>query len=157
MSIFAKKGDPVQGSRGNGGSVASGVGPAFGISEAIQLLRSLPNDQNAELIVRVVRTTLESLNVHLSDIIDDASRKEQLTEERVAAVRGQVADLEQQLAGLRHDIETLEAELRETSEVRERLQMADKIGGGARGSASPTPPHGQHGPPPLPPGARQPG
>jgi uncharacterized small protein (DUF1192 family) len=144
MSIFAKKGDPEPGSRGDGGLTARGGGHPFGITEAIQLLRSLPNDQNAELIVRVMRTTLESLNVHLSDIIDDANRKQQLTEERIGAVRGQVGDLEKQLATLRREIETLEAELKETSDVRERLQMADKAGGGTSGSP------GQHGPPPVP-------
>src|SRR5437016_1275927 len=114
MSIFAKKSDPEQGSRGEGSLVAGGLGRRYGIAEATQLLRSLPTDQNSELVVRVVRTTLESLNVHLSDIIDDASRKQQATEERIAAVQDQVSDLEKQLQTLRQEIVGLESDLKET-------------------------------------------
>ncbi len=159
MSIFAKKNDAEQGWRGDRRPGTSGVGRAFGIAEATQLLRSLPTDQNADLIVRVVRTTLESLDVHLADIIDDATRKQQLTEERIVAVQGQIADLEKQLAGLRQEIAVMEADLRETTDVKERLQIAEQGGGGAYGGAARTDvaqtlPYGQHLPPPLPGTAR---
>ena len=158
MSIFAKKTDADQGSRGDRRPSTS-AGVAFGITEATQLLRSLPIDQNPELIVRVVRTTLESLDVHLSDIIADATRKEQVTEERFAAVQGQVADLEKQLAGLRQEIGALEFDLKETTDVKERLQIAEKGSGGAHGAGAradvaQTLPYGQHLPPPLPGTAR---
>jgi hypothetical protein len=156
MSIFAKKSDPEQGSRGDL-AAGGGLGRAYGIAQAIQLLRSLPTEQNSELIVRVVRTTLESLNVHLSDIIDDASRKQHLTEERIAAVQIQVGDLEKQLETLRQEIVGLESDLKETTDVKERLQMADKAGGGAPHSESGQTLGYGHGPPPVPRGARTPG
>src|SRR4051794_11464087 len=109
MSIFAKKVD----SRGDveparpiealstampkpkpsaAASAASGRG--YGIAEAIQLMRSLPIDQNVDLVVRVIRATLASLNVRVQDIIDDATRKEKSTEEGITALHGKVADLE---------------------------------------------------------------
>lgn len=148
MSIFAKKIDSEQGSRGEAGV----AGRAFGIDEAIQLLRSLPIDQNADLIVRVVRTTLQSLNVHLPDIIEDASRKQRGTQERIAAVHIQIADLEKRLEGHRQELTALDAELKETTTVKERLQMAEKAAGHpARHEPSHTPAHGQ--PPPPPPAA----
>jgi len=157
MSIFAKRSESEQGSRGHVSLAAGGPGRPFGIAEAIQLLRSLPTEQNSELIVRVVRTTLESLNVHLSDIIDDASRKQQQTEERIAAVQFQVSDLEKQLETLRQEIVGLEADLKETTDVKERLEMADKAGGDApRSESGQTLGYG-HGPPPVPRGARTPG
>jgi DNA-binding transcriptional MerR regulator len=159
MSIFAKKSEGEQGSRGDRSPGTSGLGRGYGIAEAIQLLRSLPTDQDSDLIVRVVRTTLESLGVRLSDIVDDATHKQQLTEERISAVRDQVVDLEKQLAELRGEIAGLEGDLKETTEVKERLQMADKGSTGARSGASrgegpPTLSYGQHMPPPLPGAAR---
>src|SRR5687768_9188811 len=51
-------------------------GPDFGINAAIQLMRSLPVDQNPELVVTVIKTTLESLRVKVPEIIADATRKQ---------------------------------------------------------------------------------
>jgi septal ring factor EnvC (AmiA/AmiB activator) len=155
MSIFAKKSEGEQGSRWDRSLLASKHAHPYGIAEAVQLLRSLPNDQNGDLIVRVVRSTLESLNVHLPDIIADATRKQELTQERLGSIHGQVADLEKQLEALRHEIAELEADLKETSDVKERLEMADKGGGGAqRAEHAHTLGYGQQLPPPLPGGAR---
>ena len=131
MAIFAKKqeGDPKANAEGGGASAASlvsGPKPAYGIAEAIQLMRALPVDQQPDLVVRVVRATLGSLNVHLPDIIEDASRKQKQVEDRIAAEHGQVADLEKQLEARRREIAGLEADLKETTTVKERLQMAEK-------------------------------
>src|SRR5204863_266091 len=49
---------------------ANGSAPAYGIGDAIQLMRSLPTDGNADLVTRVVRVTLGSVNVRLEDIIE---------------------------------------------------------------------------------------
>jgi uncharacterized small protein (DUF1192 family) len=135
-SIFAKKSDPEQGSKGEAGLSAGGPGREYGIAEAIRLLQSLPNDQNADLVMRVVCTTLESLNVHLPDIIDDATGKQQLTQERIAETHAEVAELERQLGVLREEIATLEADLKETTTVKERLQMAEKSTGTSPGFSS---------------------
>src|SRR4051794_4868651 len=48
----------------------------FGIDNAIALMRSVPMDQNADLVIKVVRATLESLNVRVSDIVRDAERRQ---------------------------------------------------------------------------------
>ena len=122
------------------GTVAAAPRPAYGIQEAIQLMRTLPVDQNAELVVRVVRATLASLNVQLSVIIDDATRKQKLTQDRITAEHGQIADLEKQLEVHRKEIASLEADLKETTAVKERLQQAEKLAGLA--GAPGTPPLG---------------
>src|SRR3954470_13990963 len=142
MSIFAKKQDSEQKADQNQKLTADpspAAGPAtsasrngYGIAEAIQLLRALPVDQNPDLVVRVVRATLASLNVHLSDIIEDASKKQKATQDRIASEHGKVADLEKQLAEHRKEIAALEADLKETTTVKDRLQMAEK--------SPPTPP-----------------
>jgi hypothetical protein len=131
MSIFAKKQelDQKAGTEG-GGAPATTNTPAgragYGIAEAIQLLRGLPVDQNPDLVVRVVRATLASLSVHLSDIIEDANKKQKATQERIASEHAKVGELEKQLAEHRKEIAGLEADLKETTTVKERLQMAEK-------------------------------
>jgi hypothetical protein len=137
MSIFAKKDSEqkadqkvVTADTSPGAvPVASASRNGYGIAEAIQLLRGLPVDQNPDLVVRVVRATLASLNVRLSDIIDDATKKQKATQERIAAEHNKVADLEKQLADHRKEIAMLEADLKETTIVKDRLQLAEKSAG----------------------------
>ena len=138
MSIFAKKQEWEQknGAEGGGAPATTSTPSArggYGIAEAIQLLRGLPVDQNPDLVVRVVRATLASLSVHLSDIIEDANKKQKATQERIATQHAKVAELEKQLGEHRKEIAALEADLKETTTVKERLQMAEKSSG------SPTP------------------
>jgi hypothetical protein len=135
MSIFAKKQEWESKAAPDIGPPASSTASRkdYGIAEAIQLLRGLPVDQNVELVVRVVRATLASLNVRLADIIEDANRKQKATQDRIAGEHAKVAELEKQLADHRREISALEADLKETTTVKERLQMAEK-------AASNTPP-----------------
>jgi hypothetical protein len=152
MAIFAKKPEwdqkhsaEVGGTPGAPPAVAPSKG-GYGIGEAIQLMRSLPVDQHPDLVVRVVRATLGSLNVHLPDIIEDASKKQKTVQDRIAAVHAQIGELEKQLEAHKRDIAALEADLKETTSVKERLQMAEKLAGApataAGAPAHPTPPVG---------------
>jgi hypothetical protein len=158
MAIFAKKSESDPRSTME---IAPAPTPAaaaskspFGIAEAIQLLRTLSANgeggQSGDLVIRVVRATLASLNVHLTDIIDDASRKQKLTQDRIAAVQAQIADLEKQLEAQRREVASLEADLKETTTVKERLQVAEK-------SASAVPSFAKNENTPLPPLSSLPG
>jgi hypothetical protein len=146
MAIFAKKQEEDH-KAGAGMGVMPAAAPAsstsssksYGIGEAIQLMRGLPVDQHPDLVVRVVRATLGSLNVHLPDIIEDASKKQKTVQDRIAAVHAQIAELEKQLEAHRRDISGLEADLKETTSVKERLQMAEKLAATAH---APPPPSG---------------
>jgi hypothetical protein len=100
---------------------------AYGIADAILLMRSLPVDQNVDLIVQVIRATLASMNVKVQDIIEDAIRKEKATEAGISALHGKVADLERELDARRQEILGLEGDLKETTAVKERLQLAEDI------------------------------
>jgi hypothetical protein len=148
MSIFAKKPEWEQKTMPEVGPLPQPTTPVkatgrFGIGEAIQLLRGLPSDQNSELVVRVVRATLASFDVHLPDIIEDASRRQKSVSERIAAVHGQMAELERQLEGHRREINAMEADLKETTAVKERLLQAEKTAALAAGGSRarrPTPP-----------------
>jgi hypothetical protein len=98
----------------------------FGIDDAILLMRSLPADPNMGLVVRVVRVTLGAVHVSIEEIIADAVRKEEHIKSSITAIETQMADLEKQLAVLRHDITVHQADLKETVNVREKLHMADQ-------------------------------
>ena len=99
----------------------------YGIGDAIQLMRSLPVDQNVDLVVQVIRATLASMNVRVQDIIEDASRKEQATEAGIASLHGQIAELEHELDARRQEIVGLESDLQETIAVKNRLQLAESM------------------------------
>ena len=100
--------------------------PTYGINQAIQLMRGLPVDQNPELVVIVIKSTLESLKVKVSDIINDADRKTKDLEERVSNLKRAIADFEKEIETRKEEIGRLEADHKETSNVRQRLELAEK-------------------------------
>lgn len=103
--------------------------PHYGIEQAIQLMRALPVDQNPQLVVAVIKTTLESLKVKVSDIISDAARKQKDLEERVSNLKRAIADFEKEIETRREEIARLEADHKETTAVRGRLELAEKAQG----------------------------
>jgi hypothetical protein len=100
----------------------------YGIDRAIQLMRSLPQTQNIELVVMVIKTTLESLKVNVSDIIEDAISKERELQTRIAVLKDEIGVLEKQVELRVDEIVRLEAAHAETTSVKERLQLAEKTG-----------------------------
>jgi hypothetical protein len=90
-------------------SGAPARGPAVGIDHAIMLMRQLPTDKNVDLVVRVLKTTLESLNVRVVDIVADAARRQQEIEGRVSQLKSEIATLEQEIAKRTDEIDRLEA------------------------------------------------
>jgi hypothetical protein len=98
----------------------------YGINNAIQLMRALPVDQNVELVVQVIKTTLESLKVKVSDIIADAARKQKDLEGRVANLKSEIDAFEKEIAQRKAEIASLEADHSETTNVKARLELAEK-------------------------------
>jgi hypothetical protein len=99
----------------------------YGIEQAIQLMRALPvADANVELVVAVVKTTLESLKVRIADIIVDAARKQKDLEDRVDRLQKEIVDFEREITQRRETIGLLEADHAETSSVKQRLELAEK-------------------------------
>jgi 3-oxoacyl-ACP reductase-like protein len=89
--------------------------PDYGINKAIELMRLLPED-NIELIVRVVKTTLESTNINVATIVHDATRKQAQIEARVGVLKNEIA--------------LLETDHKETTSVKDRLVLAEKLSAG---------------------------
>jgi hypothetical protein len=130
MSLFGKKDSGEAGSGHEGKSRAKAGGKrSYGIAETTLLMRTLPVDQNVELVVRVVRSTLESMNVQLPEIIEDAVAREKDLQGRMATLNGEIAEFTKQIDGRRQEISRLEEELTETTTVKERLLLAQKLAG----------------------------
>jgi len=99
--------------------------PDYGIDKAIELMRQLPQD-NVELVVRVVKTTLHSLRIDVSSIIKDATRKQNEVQARISVLRKEIADLESEIGTRRGEIATLDADYKETTMVKDRLSLAER-------------------------------
>jgi hypothetical protein len=105
----------------------SGTAPsAFGIEDAIKLMQSLPADPNMALVGRVVRVTLNAVNVRVEDILADGARREKAIQTEINALEREIVDLERQVEAKRADISTKQAAVKEISSVRERLRLADQ-------------------------------
>ena len=113
---------------------------SYGIDDAIQLMRTLPQE-NVELVVRVVKHTLESTRIDIASIIDDATQKQQRIEARVGVLKDAIADLEKEIHVRKKEIDELETDHRETTKVKERLILAEKLTSGraVERESNPTP------------------
>ncbi len=110
----------------------------FGIDKAIELMRTLPAD-NVELVVQVVKLTLELTKVKVRSIIDDATRKQEDIQGRIKVLKGEIEEFEKEISTRKEEITALEADFAETTTVKDRLQLAEKItrpGAGGGGGAS---------------------
>jgi uncharacterized small protein (DUF1192 family) len=125
-----------EGGSGAGGRPELGRGRLrYGIDDAIQLMRTLPSE-NVELVVEVVKRTLESARVPVPAIIDDATHKQHEIETRIDTLKREIADFEQQIAARRDEIARLEADHAETTHVKDHLLLAEKLVGAVDGDGT---------------------
>jgi hypothetical protein len=117
-----------------------------GIDDAIQLMRTLPLNQNLDLVLLVVRNTLASMNVELKHVIDDGTSKEDRLGKTITNIKAGLADLEREMAARKQELAAVEADLAETRGVKERLELAaqreimgSSHGGGTSGRPLPPP------------------
>ncbi len=106
------------------------AGSDYGIQQAIALLRKLPehNLEQVKLVMRVLKSALESTGLEIGPIIDDAIRRQGDLEENVDRLEAEIADLEGEIKDRQAETARLEADLKETTMVRERLELAEKRG-----------------------------
>ena len=111
----------------SGEPIRTPVDQGYGIEEAISLMRRVP-DEKPELVVLVVKKTLESANIRIAPIINDATSRQKRIDNRVASLQHEVATLQGEVAALAEDILSLQADRDETSLVKERLELALTLG-----------------------------
>jgi hypothetical protein len=102
--------------------------PAYGIADAINLMRSLPQDlQTTDIVVQVIKRTLESAKIDVAAIIGDATQKEDMIEKRIRELQAEIENYQVQIQTRSGEITRLQSDLEETSRVKERLVMAEKL------------------------------
>jgi hypothetical protein len=121
MSLFGKKSEDTD--------VANGSAPprhrgGYGIDDAIQLMRTLPVQQQPDLVLLVVRNTLASMHVDLRHVIDSGSAKQERLRTAIAKISAAITELESEIGARRQELAQVEADLNETNAVKERLEMA---------------------------------
>jgi hypothetical protein len=96
----------------------------YGIDRAIQLMRTLPVEENAALVATVIAGTLSSLDMKVSDIIEDATALQKDLQGKIGAIKAKNTSLEKEIERGVDEIVKLEAALAEATSVKERLQLA---------------------------------
>jgi hypothetical protein len=123
---------PVDEAAGAGSAAVAGPPvlerPRFGIDDAVRLMRALPVSENPELVIQVLKTTLESLQIKIDEIIDEASQKEKSLDLRINILRREVTQLEHQVQLRKEEIIQVDHDLAETGNVRQQLLLAVKPG-----------------------------
>ncbi|HXT99362.1 MAG TPA: hypothetical protein VN903_00120 [Polyangia bacterium] len=89
-------------------------------------MRSLPTEQNPELVATVITTTLTSLEMNVSEIIDDARSHQADLEAKIGSIKAKNIALEKEIEAGVDEIVKLEATLAEILSVKERLELAHK-------------------------------
>lgn len=99
---------------------------SYGIEHAIQLMRELPKGE-LEVVVTVVKKTLESMSVTVTDIIQDAEFKEQDIRQKSDQLSQEIVDLESQISDRKVQICELNEQAKETSMVKNHLKLAEQL------------------------------
>jgi hypothetical protein len=108
--------------------------PAFTIDDMISLMRQLPS-RSLELVMQVVKKTLESVGVELATIIEAAREREENLELRIGDLKLDIDRLEGEIATRKREITKLEGEQKEVAQVKERLSLALRLEGASEAMA----------------------
>lgn len=97
----------------------------YGIDEAMKLVRGLPKKHLDDAVVAsIIKQTLASVDVYLSDIIEDAGRKEAEIGEESHRIEDDIAELTAKMRALKQELVVLQGQLDETVAVRNFLRKA---------------------------------
>jgi len=157
MSLFGKKPEPPPASQPSSQPndephrYAPATSRSYGVADLIRLLKTIPVDQHPDLVVRVVKTTLESVGVQSSQVIDDAVRLEAAINEQMATLEGEIEALTAEIRVRRERIAELNVERADTTNAKERLLGAEGESGPSTPGDSASSTKQRSLPPPLPP------
>lgn len=100
--------------------------PEYGIQETIKLLRAMPKGDQ-DIVLMVVKKTLESMDVRVADIIRDAEIKEKGFNQLLSTLRAEVTDYQSKVKTKQQEIITLEVVLKETTAVKNRFMYVENL------------------------------
>lgn len=103
----------------------------YGIDDAIKLLRKLTHI-NSDVKIIVAKTTLESMNVVIGDLIKEAQGKEENITNQIAQLRKEIDALQAEIKKRNDSIAELQADFTETKEVRLCLAKGEPLESGPK-------------------------
>ena len=96
---------------------------SYGIDQVIALMRDLPADvSSGSIVVSTVTKTLESANIDVLKIVDNARHKETTLTSQINELNEEIDSLKKQIAEKKDQIDVSSAILEETKKVRELLE-----------------------------------
>jgi chromosome segregation ATPase len=99
----------------------------YGIQQVIDLMRSLPADlQTTDMVVRVIKRTLESASINVGAIIADATRREEQIDTRIRPLEEEIAQHQREIETRNSEITRLQTDLEEISWAKECLVRVEK-------------------------------
>jgi hypothetical protein len=133
----------------------------YGIDQLVHLMRRLPTD-NIELVVKVLKETLESVKIAVPELIKGAEKRELELTNNITEHKKSIASLEEELAAKKKQIEEsiaakkkaiaeLEAAHKEVMVVKDRLTLGLKLDQVTVAPVVPQPPPMAKATPPPPP------
>jgi len=113
--------DSLLDSQESAGIQEQALRPSYSIDQAIALMRKMPNDNQA-LIVGVIRDTLQSANIDVSAIIQDADEKSTGLSQEVSDLKAKITALREEIKDMEAQIQQADKDLSETTKVRVLLE-----------------------------------
>ena len=98
----------------------------YGVDKAIDLIRDLPKGDMAAM-VDVVIHTLESMNINIQTIVDDAEQKEDRVSQRISFLKKEIDDLSGRIKTYGDEIKFCKTELGEVTAIKRLLQSEDMM------------------------------
>jgi len=100
---------------------------SYGFAQVRDLMRSIPLAENRELVVQVVKKTLESANISLQAIMQDAGGIQEEAKAKINYLKQTMADLNQEIANHKRDMVELEKELADITRIKDLLELAENL------------------------------
>jgi hypothetical protein len=99
--------------------------PRYGVNDAIKLLRQLPETGDVTVLMTIVKKTLETAGIKVSDIITDAQEHRQKIHGKIQRLETEIRKLEKLMTARNREIKLLTEQLTETEQVQELLELAE--------------------------------
>jgi len=107
----------------------------YGIDDAIQLLRQLPESEDHHTM-SVICKTLESAQIRMSDLLQDARQKEQKLKQQHKGLEQEIEQLQAKMDDRRKQLKQLSESLEEVTRIKARFEQGL---GRPKASGSPQP------------------
>jgi len=94
----------------------------YGIDNAIELLRQLPESEDRQTM-SVVCKTLESAQIRMSDLLQDAQQKEQKLKQQHKSLEQEIEQLQSKMDDRRKQLKQLAESLEEVTRIKARFEQ----------------------------------